>query len=42
MPRVIDLREAIPDLGFNDISHMNRIGRERTTDMIYEHIQHEL
>lgn len=34
LPRIVDLRQAIPDSGFNDISHMNQDGRESFTDLL--------
>lgn len=40
-PKIINMRQAIPDSGFNDISHMNKNGREIFTNMLDELIQKE-
>jgi len=40
-PKITNMRQAIPDSGFNDISHMNKDGREIFTNMLDELIQKE-
>ena len=41
LPRIVDMRQSIPDSGFNDISHMNQEGREMFTNLLDALIQRE-
>ena len=38
IPLIIDVRDAIPDSGFNDISHLNDAGRALFTPLLAETI----